>query len=278
MTVDHSFMIKKLESREFLYVLFSPVTHLPFVECDDETMDDQIYVFTSEEQAKEGASRRLAEKLAVQPAKIPGKTAAAFFTSLYLMDITSVIIQDEGSPVRVALDVLAKRPDLDVMRQAKVPGANPELQLTGLYFMQELSRKIERDAQGKTHLRELEEEMAHNLLSARLIVTIDVSAVKGKWNPADPKQRGQIRVPMIRSKNGKSYQPVFTDLSEVQKFNRNTKNAKLQMLVVTYDKLAGMLVKDAEGFVFNPAGFNLPLNRAQLEQMAKRYGEKEAES
>lgn len=273
MTIDNSFMIKKLESFESVYVLFSAATRSPFVECDEDTMDDQIYLFTSEDKAKEYAERFRKEKLAVQPAKLPGKAAKPFFTSLYLMGITAVIIQDEGAPMRAALDQLAKSPDLDTMKQAKVPGANPELQLTGMYFMQELARPLERTAEEKKHLRELEEEMAHNLLASRLIVSFDVSAIKGKWNPADPQQRKQVRVPMIRHKNGKSYQPVYTDMSEFQKFNQKNKNVKLQILVVPYEKLAGLLVKEAEGFAINPGGFNLILNRAQLEQMAKRYGE-----
>ena len=274
MAIDNSFMIKRLEGFDTLYVLFSAATHAPFVECDEETMDDQIYVFTTEESARECAERYRAEKLAVQPAKLPGKAVKAFFTSLFLFSVTTVILQDEGAPVRIALDQLAKSPDIEVMKQAKVPGANPELQLTGMYFMQELARPVERNAEEKKHLRELEEEMAHNLLASRFIISFDVSAIKGKWNPADPEQRKKIRVPLIRHKNGKNYQPVYTDLSEFQKFNQNNKNVKLQMLVVPYSRLAGLLVKDAEGFAVNPGGFNLILNRAQLEQMTKRYGDR----
>ena len=274
MTIDNSFMMKKLENHEFLFALFSPATHSPFVVCDEETMDDQIYVFTSEEMAKNEAERLRLRQQVVQPAKLPGKAAKAFFTSLYLLGITAVILQDEGAPVRVALEQLANRPDVETMKAAKVPGANPELQLTGMYFIQELSRRIERGPEEKKLLRDLEEEMAHNLLSSRILTAFDVSAVKGKWNPADPKQRGQVRIPLIRLKNGKSYQPVYTDVSEFQKFNQRNKNAKLQILVVPYDRLEGLLVKDADGFVFNPGGFNLVLNRDQLVQMAKRYGEK----
>ena len=44
MTVDNSFLIKKFEKYESIYVLFSQMTKLPFVECDEETYDDQVYV------------------------------------------------------------------------------------------------------------------------------------------------------------------------------------------------------------------------------------------
>ena len=49
------------------------------------------------------------------------------------------------------------------------------------------------------------------------------------------------------------------------------------MKVVGYDDLEKELAKNAEGYVFNPAGFNLILNRDQIGQMKKRYG-KQAES
>ena len=40
---------------------------------------------------------------------------------------------------------------------------------------------------------------------------------------------------------------------------------------VSYDDLPKYLIKDAKGFVFNPAGFNLTLTREQMEQMKKNY-------
>ena len=53
MTVDNSFTMKKFQSMEIIYVTFSQITKLPYVECDPETFDDQVYMFTEEEAAKE---------------------------------------------------------------------------------------------------------------------------------------------------------------------------------------------------------------------------------
>ncbi len=55
MTVDNSFTMKKFQSMEIIYVTFSQITKLPYVECDPETFDDQVYMFTEEEAAKEFA-------------------------------------------------------------------------------------------------------------------------------------------------------------------------------------------------------------------------------
>ena len=41
MTVDNSFTMKKFQSMEIIYVTFSQITKLPYVECDPETFDDQ---------------------------------------------------------------------------------------------------------------------------------------------------------------------------------------------------------------------------------------------
>ena len=35
-----------------------------------------------------------------------------------------------------------------------------------------------------------------------------------------------------------------------------------------FDKLPGMLIPDSKGFVINPMGFNLPLDKEQLKRIA----------
>ena len=57
MTVDNRFLIKKFEHFEHIFVLFSQTTRLPFIECDEETFDDQVYVFTDEERIKEAGQK-----------------------------------------------------------------------------------------------------------------------------------------------------------------------------------------------------------------------------
>ena len=47
MAIDNNFMIKKIEKYPQVYVVFSAVTHLPFAECDEDTVLDQIYLFTA---------------------------------------------------------------------------------------------------------------------------------------------------------------------------------------------------------------------------------------
>ena len=51
MAIDYTLTVKKIHSLEKIYVLFSASTRMPFVECDPEEFDDQIYIFANEELA-----------------------------------------------------------------------------------------------------------------------------------------------------------------------------------------------------------------------------------
>lgn len=271
MAIDNSFMIKKIEKFEYLYVLFNQQMGVPFIECDEQTFDDQVYVYTTEEMAQNGARPYTQDKILLQVLKIPNKVFDGFFQGLYNFGINAVMVQDEGAPVRVQLDQLTKKPDLEAMKSDQIPRSNPELQLTAVYFMQELRRPLERNQEEKMRLHNLEEEMAHNLLRSRFIITFDTTNIKGKWDPKDKSQK--VKIPLIKSKDGKVFQPVYTDFSEFQKFNAKNKGMKLNLTAVPYDQLKNFLVKESLGFAFNPGGFNLVLTKEQMEQMQSRYAE-----
>ncbi|MEE8885195.1 MAG: SseB family protein [Eubacteriales bacterium] len=270
MAIDNSFMIKKLEHFDSIYVLYSAYTHCPFIECDEETADDQVYCFTTKEMTNTFAHPYQLEKILLQAVQVPQKMMKSFFQNLYLYGVNAIMIQDEGAPVRVQLSQIAEKPDLEAMKNDKIPRANPELQLTGLYFMQDLMRPVERTQEEKRHLHDLEADMAHYLLNSRFIVTADVTKINGKITKENIHSAG---VPLVKTKSGHVYQPIYTDFVELQKFNHKNKGMKLEMITVTYDKLKDFITPQSEGFVFNPAGFNLVLNRDQLDAMQRRYAE-----
>ena len=269
MTVDNSFLIKKFQKFENIFVLFSQTTKLPFVECDEETFDDQVYVFTDETRVQDFARKYTNEKLLLAAAKIPNAQFKGFLTSLYALGVNALMVQDEGAPVRVELEQLLPPPNAEAMQNDKLPRFNPELQLTAIYFLQELRRPVERDLEGKKRLRALEEEMAANLMRSRFIIVLDIEENPKEGQPA-PKNR-KVKVPYVKTKNGEVFQPCYTDFGEFQKFNARNKNVKLKLAAVAYDDLPKYLVGEAKGFVFNPAGFNLILTKEQMEQMKKNY-------
>ena len=52
-TMKKEQLVKALPTMEKVYFLASPLTKLPYVECNEETGDDQVFVYTEEEKIKE---------------------------------------------------------------------------------------------------------------------------------------------------------------------------------------------------------------------------------
>ena len=65
----HKAAFQILSASQELFVLMSPCTRLPFVQCDPETFDDQICVYESEEDLKREGQRFLQQRQPVHPAK-----------------------------------------------------------------------------------------------------------------------------------------------------------------------------------------------------------------
>jgi len=148
--------------------------------------------------------------------------------------------QGTSQEVAVQLGELVRRPEADKLPQGQVRIENPELHLTALYYMQELRKR--RDG-GTDQLKELNEELMAHFKEGRYIVAVQ----EGKG------------IPMLQ-KEGKVYQPLFTDFQEFQKFN---KEKKFKTAVVEAGKITEFLSSQAVGVVINPMGVNLLLNIAR---------------
>ena len=68
-----------------LYVIMSAATKMPFVKCDEETFDDEIFLYYQMEDAKDKARKLLDEKYVSAVAKLAKEQLLPFFTSLYIM-------------------------------------------------------------------------------------------------------------------------------------------------------------------------------------------------
>ena len=49
--------IKELQTREEIFVAYSQATKLPYVKCDEETFNDQAWIFSTEEGIKNSAKK-----------------------------------------------------------------------------------------------------------------------------------------------------------------------------------------------------------------------------
>ena len=73
------------------------------------------------------------------------------------------------------------------------------------------------------------------------------------------------QIPILKQKNGDIYQPIFTDLLELQKFS---KGQKMRTAVIPASKIPDILVSAAKGVVINPLGVNVQLQVAKKKKPA----------
>ena len=118
---------------------------------------------------------------------------------------------------------------------------NPELHLTALYFVQKL--RAQKEPKITEELQELNEEMMAHYMRGQYIVALTEN------NAA----------PILKQKDGKVLQPIFTDIQEFMKFQSVNKNEKFKTAVVEVNKLLELIVKEAIGITVNPFGVNLVL-------------------
>lgn len=244
--------VKELQTRERFFVAFSQATKLPYVTCDEESFNDQAWVFATEEEIKEFGKKKLEDKILLMGMRFEKKDFPRFYGTLYAIGVNSVVWNDGEEQIEVEIDKIAKQEDFSNLEPAKRPLLNPTLQLSGIYFMQELRRPVEMDQ--KKNLRDLEEEFLVNIRKAEYLAAMEV-------NEEEPKK---INIPYLKNKDGKILQPVFTDVMEFEKFARGK---KLRLVKVTLDKLPGLMIQQAENYVVNPMGFNLVLSKEQISKI-----------
>ena len=245
--------IKELQTRDEIFVAYSQATKLPYVICDQESFNDQVWVFATEEEIKAFGKKKLEDKILLMGMKYEKKDYPRFYGTLYAIGVNSVVWVDGENQIEVELTRIARQADFSQLEPKKQPLFNSTLQLSGIYFMQELRRPIKKEER-TVNLREMEEELIVNLKKSEYLVAMNV-------DPEDPKK---INIPYLKNKKGDILQPVFTDVMELEKF---TKGQKLRIAKVPFAKLPELMIDKAMAYAVNPLGFNLVLNREQLNKI-----------
>lgn len=233
-------VFNKLKDAEELYIIMSGCTKAPYVVCDEETFDDEILMYLNPEAAQEKAKALLAERIPVGIAKINKQSLLYFCSTLFTMGVNAMVVGDGETEDCIQVGDFVKRKDPNTLEEGKVWVENPELHLTALYYMQEL-RRMERPVMTE-QMMEWQEE-------------ISVNFSRGKFLIAIPQEEKGI--PLVKSKTGDVFQPIFTDAMEFEKFNREK---QFRAIVVEAAKLAQILPAEAQGVILNPLGVNMPLN------------------
>lgn len=240
-------VMAKMQRAAIVYSLLSVCTRMPYVICDPETFDDQILLYLDMDKAKEMATELKEKNEPVQILKIDKNQLLVFFSNLYTMGVNSVIIDDGSQKTRFQLEEIVHRVDEQEIPEGQFRIENPQFHLTALYLMQKMVHASEEGEQEE--INELREEaMAH--------------FKKGRYIVAFEEKKG---APLLTAKNGDQYQPIFTDLLEFQKFNREK---KFKTAVMEASKVVEIIPKNVKGVAVNPFGVNLQLqiNRKQKEE------------
>ena len=268
MSTDNRLMIKNLQKLEQFYTITSRSTNLTYAQCDETTFDDQAFLFSQEQDAEEFCGKLNEANYPSIVSKVEKAEIQKFYTGLYLTGINRVAFHNGTGFTYLPLEsiVTLKLPE----QNAKTPPvSNPALQLTGIYFLQELRRPSEssQDPERMKKIRELEQELMADLIRSRFILALDITDVKGKLDLRKPSP--DLKMPYLKNPAGDILQPVFSDLWEFEKF-RGKSTRKLQLMTVPFQGLVPAIIQNAKGYALNPSGFNLVLLREKIELLAKQ--------
>ena len=256
-TVTKQETLAALRNPGELYAIMSAVTRLPFVKCDEETYDDEIFLYYRADDAKEKARELAKEKYMTAVVKLEEKQLLPFYTSLYTIGVNCLAVNHgTDTQISVQLSDLVIRKNPDQLPEGKKLVENPALHLTAIYFMQEMRRQEK--PQPTEELKELQEELLAHYSKGTFIIAIQ-----------DDKQ-----IPVLKQKNGDIYQPVFTDMLEIQKF---AKGQKMRTAVIPAAKIPDILVGAAKGVVINPMGVNVQLQVAKRKKAETEPAKAEAD-
>ena len=245
--MDKKALLIKLQKQDQIHVILSKCTRLPYVWCDTETYDDEIFVYFDEKGAKAKAEKLTADGELVVAVPIPNKNFLPFYAGLFPMGINAIVV-DGGmdTEVCIQLEELVRKPDDSKLPKGQVRVENPALHLTGMYFMQELRKKPRTDLD--ENLMEMQQEMLSHFASGTYVIALKT---EGKG------------VVLMKNPQGQTALPAFTDIQEFQKFQMVNAKEKFAPGIVQADKVGGLLPPDANTVVLNPMGINVPLNVAR---------------
>lgn len=265
--VDHKFTLKKIQNlKEVIILCFQP-TRMPYVECDPETFDDQVHVFGVDKEAEEFVKEYREKKHPVALMKIPQQHAPMVLSSFYSLGVNAIVYHDNGMKTCLQLEQVVKKPKIfeEQEKKEQIPLVNPSLQLSIIYFMEEMYRNVEHDMK---QARELEEEMIANLVRSKFIVASKAANDGETFDPANANQQKVINY--MKDKEGQIFLPVFSDIGEFQKFYKE-KAKGMGMLVMPFQNLKKHVLEDTKAIILNPAGSHLQIVSEQLDKLIKAF-------
>ena len=91
------------KTRDEIFVAYSQATKLPYVICDQESFNDQVWVFATEEEIKAFGKKKLEDKILLMGMKYEKKDYPRFYGTLYAIGVNSVVWVDGENQIEVEL-------------------------------------------------------------------------------------------------------------------------------------------------------------------------------
>lgn len=257
-------LTRKLQGGQHLYVPICTATRLPFVVCDEETFNDQVHLFMETGTLAEFLEPYKEEKYEFTTTELAPQQRLRFLLNLYSIGVNAIVLHDGAEePQEAELKEIVNMVDYSKMPESERPLINAELQLSAIYFLQELRRPVEKRDVEK--LVELEEEMCVNLMRSSYLMPIDII----EEDTADGRKRvAGIRFPYLKNHNDQLIQPIFTDGAELQKF---IKDPKIRIRKVSFAELDELATEESVGYTLNPFGVNLIFNKEQIKELIAKF-------
>jgi hypothetical protein len=262
------------------YILFSPLTNMPYVECEEENYNDQARMYAKKEAAEaavkeleEAGIRTTIRELKTVEVKVQNDTNGQ---KMYLNQVRQqlTILPSIGlnavgfTGADGEMQTIELSDVLPAEFMEKLEGNTsyqPNLQLTGMYLMQEARRK--KEFVDPKQLKEMDEEFSSNLVKSRLY--LPVLPPEGKENEKQVNLK-ECKMPYLKHQNGDIFFPLFTDIWEFQKYAQGKK--ELRPVQIPFADVTKFWVKDAKAYMINPMGFSLPITKEMIPRILQRFG------
>lgn len=257
--------LKSIPALDKISVIFAQTTRMPMVFCHEETADDYVYIYVEEEAAKAQVQMYQEQKRPAFIVNCKQKELLPFLGELRLLGVNAICVAESGASGRegtlIQLTEILKYPDYSSLSAEKRPVENPTLQLSMLYFMQELRRPA--DANDKRNLAELEEETGINIVRGKYLLP-----VREPLEGEDANKRGVL---LIKNEKEETFIPLFTDGVQLRRF---VKEQKCPVMVCSFFMIADMLQRgNASGIIINPATSGVALGKPGVAALTKRFCE-----
>lgn len=245
--------LNNIRNLEKVYIIQSGHTRCPFIECDKQSFDDKVFMFTDEKDAKNKLDELNDLKNNVFINELKQEVLPSAIASLVLYGINAIEFKTDEDTYLYQIDEIVRIPAREDKENQLFE--NPNLAITMAYFMQEI-RKNDENAD-KEKLSELENEMLVNVMRAKYL--LPVSKVEERSENNSPS------LLIMKTPDDKSMLPIFTDHME---FGRFRVEAEIDLKVLDFQQMVNLAIPDnAIGYVINPSGIAVVITKTWLERI-----------